>query len=99
MTRLIDADKLLRDLVELERVLGAENADLSEHQRLATMATFGMVNALVRRSKTVDTEPVIRCRDCHHYGQTRDGSVGYCRIAGLWNNGDGFCDWAERKEE
>ena len=52
--RQIDADELLRDLVELERVLGAENADLSEHQRLAIMATFGMVNALVRRSKTVD---------------------------------------------
>jgi len=78
-------------------VLGTENADLSEHQRLAIMATFGMVNALVRRSKTVDTEPVIRCRDCKYRNE-----YGYCTFYLNWHrlNGDmDYCSDGERREE
>lgn len=100
--RAIDADKLLRDLVELERVLGTENADLSEHQRLAIMATFGMVNALVRRSKTVDTESVIRCKDCVNRGTmyiNMEPVKWRCMISDSVVDMMDYCSFAERKEE
>lgn len=51
---------------------------------------FAVENAL-----TVDAVPVIRCKDCKHYG------VWYfakCPVRNV-RSPDDFCSWAERKEE
>lgn len=65
---------------------------------------FGTVKSeIVEAQKTEDIVSVIRCKDCQHY----DGH--YCHN-NWWGDGygnytppikaeDGFCDWAERKEE
>lgn len=65
---------------------------------------FGTVKSeIVEAQKTEDIVSVIRCKDCTHWD-------GYCCHNKWWGDGygnyaqpikagDGFCDWAERKEE
>ena len=86
--RLIDADEVKETI--------RHRTKLAEWQK-------GIIWALIDMHKTVDAVPVIRCKDCKHY----DGY--YCHNK-WWGDGcgnytppikdeDGFCDWAERKEE
>lgn len=97
--RLIDADALLENFYK-ERNPN-EGAD-STNQRHRYMQFLGDCEA-IRNSPTIDAVPVIRCGDCKHF----DGY--YCHNK-WWGDGhgnytppikveDGFCDWAERKEE
>jgi len=62
-----------------------------------------LFDEIVDQQKAVEAVPVIRCKDCKHY----DGY--YCHEK-WWGNGygnytppvkdeDGFCDWAERKDD
>jgi len=92
MVRLIDADALNYVRVRIAHDDG----------------TIGGYNAVVPSSEiknapTVDAVPVIRCKDCKHW----DGY--YCHNE-WWGDGygnytppikteEGFCDWAERREE
>lgn len=43
---------------------------------------------------TVDAVPVIRCKDCTYYR----GDHEYC-VNDMFAIENGFCNWAERKEE
>lgn len=40
---------------------------------------------------------VTHCKDCKHMHE--DGVESYCDDSGRYIDGDGFCSWAERKEE
>lgn len=88
--RLIDANALIK---KWENV---HSKDMS-----FAMAVIGAIND-VKKAPTVDAVPLIRCKDCKHY----DGY--YCHNE-WWGDGhgnytppikseDGFCDWAEGKE-
>lgn len=87
--RLIDADALIEFIVE-------------EAQDLRTLSTK-TVGQAISKTPTIDAVPVIRCKDCkymtEHYDT--DGNVPYWTCS-EWDAGtdyDGFCHYAERKEE
>ncbi len=52
---------------------------------------------------TVDAVPVIRCKDCKHwdgyYCHHKGYGNGYANYSPPIKSGEGFCDWAERKEK
>lgn len=83
--RLIDADALRIVFTEKgsERVCGVE-----------------LCKAIIFRideMPTVDAVPVIRCKDCKNFVDEEDQS--YCIDMAGQCDGNGFCAWAERKEE
>ena len=57
----------------------------------------GIIWALIDMHKTVDAVPVIRCKDCKNFVDEEDQS--YCIDMAGQCDGNGFCAWAERKEE
>lgn len=87
MTRLIDVDKIV-----------FYTPRWSDGEGLFTK----WLKETLKNAPTVDAVPVVRCKDCKHY----DGY--YCHNE-WWGDGhgnytppikseDGFCDWAEGKE-
>lgn len=90
---------------EIDALLGGEAQRLSDKYRevpLDFMDGYGWAVTQICRLFR-DAVPVIKCMDCKHY----DGY--YCHNK-WWGDGggnytppikseDGFCDWAERKEE
>lgn len=57
----------------------------------------------VRDMPTVDVVTIIRCKDCKHwdgyYCHNKRWGDGYGNYTPPIKTEDGFCDWAERKEE
>ena len=59
------------------------------------------VNEMIQNAPTVDAVPVIRCKDCKH----SEPWYADKRRCFLWSDAgidvfeDGFCNYAERKEE
>ena len=49
---------------------------------------------LIYNAPTIDAVPVIRCKDCTYYR----GDHEYC-VNDMFAIENGFCNWAERKEE
>lgn len=88
--RLIDADALIEFIVE-------------EAQDLRTLSTK-TVGQAISKTPTVDAVPVIRCKDCKFsmsgidkYNERYILCQLHERSYGVID--DGFCKWAERKEE
>ena len=46
----------------------------------------------------VDAVKVVRCRNCKYYKATTD-SIGICAMVNMSSTPEGFCAWAERKED
>ena len=83
--RLIDADEL-KDWSEIVPLTGDGGIDINDFdEKLKSMPT-------------IDAAPVIRCKDCKYFVDEEDQS--YC-IEMMYGqcSGNGFCAWAERKEE
>ena len=101
--RLIDSDKFLQDMADLYRQAGWDEREV--HFSLADLrSNIGMEDTILIPQREPDTVPVIRCKDCKYfedYGE--DGccirhlsdTLGYAITA----QAEGFCSWAERKEE
>lgn len=51
----------------------------------------------INNSPTVDAVPVIRCKYCKNFVDEEDQC--YCIDMAGQCDGNGFCAWAERKEE
>lgn len=53
----------------------------------------------IERSKTIDAEPVVRCKDCIYFHDYGDG-VKNCwgDGGGIFTKDDDFCSHAERKD-
>lgn len=58
----------------------------SDHETISTH--------LIWNAPTVDAVPVIRCKECIYYR----GDHEYC-VNDMFAIENGFCNWAERKEE
>lgn len=93
MTRLIDADYLLKELEEWQ-----EDIDDAISGR-----QLGVTDAIVIACQmpTVDAVPVVRCKDCKYSKDEYGDGDCYCDLSVIyigkdWNH---FCSWAERKEE
>lgn len=81
--RLIDADAL-KDWSEIVPLTGDGGIDINDFdEKLKSMPT-------------VDAVPVIRCKDCKHYA---GGTACFKTDAMFTASEDGYCSWAERKEE
>lgn len=88
MTRLIDADELLKELEEWE----ADLYDTSPGRQL------GITDAIVIACQmpTVDAVQVIRCKDCK-YKET-GGWQTWCCQNQFWVTDGDFCSRAEEKD-
>lgn len=94
MVRLIDADVLER----------AVQASIAEYADVYTgEMIFGMRSVVfyaTNGAPTVDAVPVVRCKDCLFSTCIEEKDDWWeCEHDHRVNHGNGFCNWAERKEE
>lgn len=85
MSRLIDADELLKDNIH---IVGGIRTTSGKIQNIDAIQTSAIENA-----PTVDAVEVVRCKDCEHYC---DGT--WCDINEDYFEDDDFCSYGERKE-
>lgn len=52
----------------------------------------------VKSAPTADVVPVARCRDCKHWYSDADTGMA-CEFTNLGQPEDGFCNWAERRQD
>lgn len=98
--RLIDADALKKEIVDLKLKLRSENQDYYT----GYICALSVVEGMIAYAPTIDAVPVCRCKDCkHNYGLTHGGE--YCSVdivCDYWAT-DGlsesdFCSYGERME-
>lgn len=87
--RLIDAEKVIRDLTAMKAQLGVD-----------AILIDGMIDGLKRQPK-VDAVEVVRCKDCKHEWIHPCGYIN-CRRSGLVDHDmnfspDDFCSYGERR--
>lgn len=83
--RLIDADAL-----ELRYEFGCDNYGI-------LCVPLRDVNESIKKAKTIDAVPIVRCKDCkHHY----DCGIHFCDRLGMDcpDDSDFFCSYGERKD-
>lgn len=89
--RLIDAEKVIRDLTEMKAQLGVD-----------AILIDGMIDGLKRQPK-VDAVEVVRCKDCKHKGWIQEpchgNSVDFCNVfdSTINNSEKCFCYYGERR--
>lgn len=89
--RLIDADAL-----ELRYEFGYDHYGI-------LCVPYRDVNESIKKAKTVDAVPVIRCQDCKYKGWVQEPchgkSIDYCRVwdCTLRDLETNFCSYGERK--
>ena len=94
--RLIDADKLSRELREIADYPRVRNT--GKTCDLANLA-FHFLALMVDDEPTIDAVPVVRCKDCiyrPHEPNTKGFFV--CNASGMEIRNDDFCSYGERKE-
>ena len=98
MARYIDEEHLWTRL----RIICDLNCPYSEKQRdvMCGACLLGSAFDTVDSEKTVDAEPVIRCKDCKFMEIEQGGKylVARCPFRKQILNPSGFCDLAERRE-
>jgi hypothetical protein len=81
-------------------MIDAEQAEkvLSEYYHLKTETQHRALREALNVVPYTDAEPVVRCYECKHI-EYEDGLVWMCGRTGAPTGGiEGFCSWAERKE-
>ena len=95
MTRLIDADAFLKDI--LTAGIGKTIIEYSESD----------IGYMIRKRPTIDAVPVVRCRECKHWKQSGSkagnsfsdmGYIGGCEFTKYCRRESDFCSYGERKE-
>ena len=87
MSRLIDADAFLKDI--LTAGIGKTIIEYSESD----------IGYMIRKRPTIDAVPVVRCRECKHCDPENyhcDHPMG--TVAPLRRKPDDFCSYGKRKE-
>ena len=88
--RLIDAEKVIRDLTAMKAQLGVD-----------AILIDGMIDCLKRQPK-VDAVEVVRCKDCKHWLNDVPGCtdfVGRCEWANYMIGAVGYCVYGETEAE
>ena len=82
--RLIDADALLDALYDAE---------------FCVLCPLDEVSGVIDASPTVDSVPVVRCKDCTEWTKyTREcGELGACAVYDIMKLADGYCDYGARR--
>ena len=87
--RLIDADEMIKNLKAMKTMYDAIELD-------------GMIRGL-EQSKTIDAEPVVRCKDCKDYRNGICGKIEYI-MDGYYHGTfeekrpDDFCSYGEKED-
>ena len=91
MPRLIDADKLRKDILDLPNCYNG----YSDTYDKATIVD------MIDDAPTVDAVPVIRCKDCKYYQHKSltDDEWNWCMQWHNYTDENVYCSLAERKEE
>lgn len=87
MPRLIDADNFL----DLFYVASAGQ----------DKAFINAVEMVLDDTPTIDAEPVVRCKDCKHWGTGYGGETDYaktCEFAGWMVGANGYCVYGEKMD-
>lgn len=89
MSRLIDADAFLKDI--LTDGIGKTIIEYSESD----------IGYMIRKRPTVDAVPVIRCKDCkfRYWDDWLEEYFCQCHAEYMQVLPDDFCSYAERKEK
>lgn len=94
MAKLIDADVL--KYAKFHDVTDWTPTEETSYQR----GWNGAIDAIMRNAPIVDVVPVVRCKDCvffHRYGFKLEYTE--CRRSDCHATEDGYCCWAERRED
>jgi hypothetical protein len=94
--RPIDADALMKD------VSFRCNREIVKYKtmRHALGNVWRAAFDAVKAAPTIDVEPVVRCKDCKHWGTGYGGetdSIKVCEYANYMVGRNGFCVYGERK--
>ena len=87
--RLIDADALLENLPVVEK-----------DKQISLIGAVADMVVLISNAPTIDAVPVIRCKDCKHWGTGIAGEIDgikCCKIAGYMVTLSGYCVYGEMK--
>lgn len=77
----------------------AINKSTGEVKELFKEGNKALNEAVERLKELPSSEPeIIRCRDCKHWYSDADCGMA-CELTNMSQPEDGFCNWAERKEE
>ena len=83
--RLIDADAL-----DWERI---------EHEHGARHEAVVDCEQMVEKAPTIDTVPVVRCKDCKWWTKQEKSIQGRCALTGTYPTGGWYCGNGERKDD
>lgn len=89
MGRLIDADRLKAHYCWWSG--GTKEMTIDEAKK-----TF---DTIIDVQPTVDAVEVVRCKDCQYYYEQPRGFSPICELTRSRTEKEGFCAWAERKED
>lgn len=92
--RLIDADALDRAMYHKS----FETDDGRQQWNSGLWIRYKIYEEAVRDAPTIDAVPVIRCKDCKHCAHM-DELYPVCTYFTIQCSKNGFCSWAERREE
>lgn len=87
MSRLIDADALIKDTWFV--VIKGENIDDIAEQIIR------QCKRIVSEAPTID---IVRCRECIHYGRDSERNTYGCNLHSIGMTPSDFCSYGERRE-
>ena len=88
--RTIDVDAL-KDFINRQLAMTANTA--------VVMNAKDFFENIVDNAPTIDAVPVVRCKDCKHWGMHKSLNVPWCFELHIDKSEDGYCDSGERREE
>ena len=68
-------------------------------ENLIKNGAFGDGVVVLEEQPIIDVVPVVRCKDCKHWGMHKSLNVPWCFEMHIDKSEDGFCDIGERREE
>lgn len=60
---------------------------------------IGELYDILERMPTIDAVPVVRCKECKHWGMHKHLNVPWCFETHIDKSEEGYCDIGERKED
>ena len=95
MSRLIDADSLVRNIKKWEKYIGNYEKEIPYNEDI-----YVSIMMTIEDEPTVDAVPVIRCRDCKHWLTVFDKDIaesGFCNKYSQLETtkADDYCSRAE----
>ncbi len=96
--RLIDAYEFYKPFEEGKKTLEAIGSVLPEELLDAVLKIYDEIKERLDATPTVDAVEVVRCKDCKHWYSDADTGMA-CEFTNMGQPKDGFCNWAERREQ